>query len=142
MCCQAEPTGVGDALAVDDEDIRLFLQLFDRGNADGGLAKREQAGDIGESYFSPGADCFDDFKVAEVVARPSPQGAHWAWPCFHPPPGGEPRATFEHDHSRQYPLAVLAEGTIDPRDRLWRASKGGMPHFARQPLLQISGLWI
>lgn len=130
MSCQAKPTGVGDALTVDNKDVRLFCQFLNRGNADGGLAKREQAGDVGKSYFSPGADCFDNFKAAEVVARPS-------WPCFH---RLQARATFEYDYSRQNAFAVPAEGTIDACDRFGRAFEPCMPDFTRQPLLQVSGL--
>jgi len=39
MCCEAESAGMGDALAVDNEYIRLVFEFFDGGNADGCFAK-------------------------------------------------------------------------------------------------------
>ena len=116
-----------DALAVDDEEIGLHLQFLDGGYANGCFAEREQAWDVGESHFFGGIGCFYDF---EIVARPS-------WPCLH---GVEARATFKHDDSGQDSLAVLAESTIDTRNRPGYPFKGSMLHFACQSFLQISGL--
>ena len=116
-----------DALAVDDEKIGLYLQFFDGGYANGCFAEREQAWDVRESYLFGGIGCFYDF---EIVARPS-------WPCLH---GVEARATFKHDDSGQDSLAVLAESTIDTRNRPGYPFKGSMLHFACQSFLQISGL--
>ena len=49
---QAESTGVSDTLAINDEYVRLALEFFDGGDANGGFTKGQQAGDLGEGNLS------------------------------------------------------------------------------------------
>ena len=52
MCRETESAGMGDALAVDDEYIRLSFEFLYGGDTDGSFAKRKQARDVGETNFS------------------------------------------------------------------------------------------
>ena len=63
MRCEAEPAGMGDTLAVDDENIRLIFEFFDGGDASGSFSKGEQAGDVGEADLLDSVRCFDSFKA-------------------------------------------------------------------------------
>jgi len=114
VCGQAKPARMGDALAVDDKDIRLFLQLLDCGNADWGLAKGKQAGDVGEGYFSGSTCRFDRLKVAEL----------------------------QNDDGGEDFLAVFAEGAVNTCDRFGQPFQRRKPHSAGQAFLYVSGLRI
>lgn len=106
VCRQAEATWVCDTLAVDDEDVRLFCEFPGCGDAGRGLAKREQTGNIGESYFAGSADCLYEVKIVE----------------------------FEHDDGCDDCFSVFTEGTIDACDRFWGAFQGDMADFAASRL--------
>ena len=111
---QAKPARMCDALAVDDKDIRLFLQLLDCGNADWGLAKGKQAGEGGKGYFSGSTCRFDELKAGE----------------------------FEQDDGGEDFLAVFAEGAIEATDCSGRLFQRCMPYIGGEAFLQVSGLRI
>jgi len=49
MAGETKAAGVGEALAVKHEDVRLDRELAGGGDQRGGLAEAEQAGDVGKS---------------------------------------------------------------------------------------------
>jgi len=87
---QAESSGVGYSLAVDEEDVRFEGQFFDGGYADGCLTEREQARDVGESDFSDGVSGFYELQVGQ----------------------------FQDNSRGDNPGFIFTEGAIEARDEL------------------------
>ena len=63
MAGDAEASRVGDALAVDEQNVRLNGEGLQHRGQGGGFPKGEEAGNVWEWHFRRCNSAFDDFEV-------------------------------------------------------------------------------